>query len=111
MLKVGQEVLCRVEGISLTRGAEVIVPESGTRGTIRLQDVGGDITDIRDAFLPGDLVRVLTLSVGDAKSCFFSTAPLNCGVVLAKAGDQWLQPVDQSHMQNSDTVYRRKVAH
>ena len=86
------------------------------RGSIRIQDVRSfdiDKATIADHFGPGDIVRATTLSTGDAKSCFFSTIGPELGVVLSKGeGDNFLLPVDQSHMRDekSGRIYRKKVA-
>lgn len=110
MLKVGDEVLCRIDRISKFRGADVTVVDSGVCGVIRLQDIGA--VCVSEAFVPGDIVRAIALSVGDMKSSFFSTAAKHLGVFMAKENEEWLVPIDQGHMRNPSTgiVYKRKVA-
>jgi exosome complex RNA-binding protein Csl4 len=129
-LSVGSEVLVRVERLySITaQKAEVTVIaiiKDGTsiavpypiRGAIRIQDARSfdiDKATIADHFQPGDIVKAVTLSTGDAKSCFFATTGADYGVVMARENftGEFLVPVDQSHMRNPDNtvIYKRKVA-
>jgi exosome complex component CSL4 len=120
-LQVGSEVTCRVDRLYAQK-AEITVLAVGEsiisnpiRGSIRLQDARSfdiDKASISDHFQPGDIVKASTISVGDARSCFFSTLSPDHGVVVAKDVDgKELFPVDQSHMKNEDgIVFRRKVA-
>ena len=129
ILTAGTQVLCRVDRILSNNRAEVsviarieadkaIVPVkkfTSLRGSIRLQDVRSfdiDQASIEDHFLPGDIVKAITLVAGDAKSCFFSTIGVQYGVVWAKDdhGNQ-LFPLDESHMKNTQgLIFKRKVA-
>lgn len=122
----GSQVLCRIDRLQTNRadvsviavilGPDSMVPvKSNHRGSIRIQDVRSfdvDKASIEEHFLPGDIVRALTLVAGDAKSCLFSTVGSEYGVVKAKddQGNE-LFPLDESHMKNSSgLVFRRKVA-
>jgi len=131
-LTVGCDVLIRVERLFSITGqkAEVVViaiilPTGESiplvhpiRGAIRHQDARSfdiDKATISNHFQPGDIVKATTLSVGDAKSCFFSTCGPDYGVIMAKdplTPGAFLVPIDESHMRNSDNsvVYKRKVA-
>lgn len=126
-LTCGSEVLCRVDRllptkaevsvIALIVAAPTMIPvkNAGYRGSIRLQDARSfdvDQASIQDHFLPGDIVKAVTLVAGDAKSTFFSTRGAECGVIRAKDDDgNDLFPVDDSHMKNSaGLVFKRKVA-
>ncbi|KAL2950007.1 hypothetical protein AAZX31_20G207900 [Glycine max] len=57
-------------------------------GIIRQQDVRAteiDKVDMHLSFHPGDIVRALVLSLGDARAYFLSTAKNELGVVSAES--------------------------
>ncbi|KAI6685072.1 hypothetical protein NL676_030985 [Syzygium grande] len=57
-------------------------------GTIRQQDVRAteiDKVDMHLSFRPGDIVRALVLSLGDARAYYLSTAKNELGVVSAES--------------------------
>ena len=128
VIPVGSDVIVRVDRVYATmEKAEVTVvalegqkpfpfTTNPFRGSIRLQDVRSfdiDKATISDHFQAGDIVRAKTIAIGDAKSTFFSTIGADYGVVIAKGSDdEFLVPVDQSHMRtaNGSVVYKRKVA-
>ncbi|KAG4919714.1 hypothetical protein JHK84_057031 [Glycine max] len=93
-------------------------------GIIRQQDVRAteiDKVDMHLSFHPGDIVRALVLSLGDARAYFLSTAKNELGVVSAEsiAGEILLifweynyDPVSWTEMQCPLTgqIEQRKVA-
>ncbi|XP_048136513.1 exosome complex component csl4 isoform X1 [Rhodamnia argentea] len=57
-------------------------------GIIRQQDVRAteiDKVDMHSSFLPGDIVRAIVLSLGDARAYYLSTAKNELGVVSAES--------------------------
>nr|CAD1830858.1 unnamed protein product [Ananas comosus var. bracteatus] len=85
-------------------------------GIIRQQDVRAteiDKVDMYQSFRPGDIVRALVLSLGDARAYYLSTAKNELGVVSAQsiAGGTMI-PISWTEMQCPLTgqVEQRKVA-
>lgn len=95
------------------------------QGLVRAQDVRTTDKDnvvLSECFRPGDIVRAVVLSLGDARSYYLSTARNDLGVVHATGGRTtnggWtparhtLQPISWREMADSvtGTVERRKCA-
>ncbi|KAL5768090.1 hypothetical protein ACOSP7_014669 [Xanthoceras sorbifolium] len=85
-------------------------------GIIRQQDVRAteiDKVDMHSSFRPGDIVRALVLSLGDARAYFLSTAKNELGVLSAEstAGGTMI-PISWTEMQCPLTgqIEQRKVA-
>ncbi|ONK63896.1 uncharacterized protein A4U43_C07F20040 [Asparagus officinalis] len=85
-------------------------------GTIRQQDVRAteiDKVDMYQSFRPGDIVRALVLSLGDARAYYLSTAKNELGVVSAQSitGGTMI-PISWTEMQCPLTgqIEQRKVA-
>ncbi|KAI9186381.1 hypothetical protein LWI29_037492 [Acer saccharum] len=85
-------------------------------GIIRQQDVRAteiDKVDMHLSFRPGDIVRALVLSLGDARAYFLSTAQNELGVLSAEstAGGTMI-PISWTEMQCPLTgqIEQRKVA-
>ncbi|XP_051119828.1 uncharacterized protein LOC127243716 [Andrographis paniculata] len=85
-------------------------------GIIRQQDVRAteiDKVDMHASFRPGDIVRALVLSLGDARAYHLSTARNELGVVSAgSAAGATMVPISWTEMQCPVTglVELRKVA-
>ncbi|XP_019246233.1 PREDICTED: exosome complex component CSL4 [Nicotiana attenuata] len=85
-------------------------------GIIRQQDVRAteiDKVDMHLSFRPGDIVRALVLSLGDARAYYLSTAKNELGVVSAEsAAGGTMVPISWTEMQCPLTgqVEQRKVA-
>ncbi|XXG90700.1 hypothetical protein AAC387_Pa12g2404 [Persea americana] len=85
-------------------------------GTIRQQDVRAteiDKVDMHLSFRPGDIVRALVLSLGDARAYFLSTAKNELGVVSAESiAGATMVPISWTEMQCPLTgqIEKRKVA-
>ncbi|CBI28643.3 hypothetical protein VitviT2T_005236 [Vitis vinifera] len=85
-------------------------------GIIRQQDVRAteiDKVDMHSSFRPGDIVRALVLSLGDARAYFLSTAKNELGVVSAEsAAGATMVPMSWTEMQCPLTgqIEQRKVA-
>ncbi|XP_072967011.1 uncharacterized protein [Typha angustifolia] len=85
-------------------------------GTIRQQDVRAteiDKVDMYQSFRPGDIVRALVLSLGDARAYYLSTAKNELGVVSAQSiVGGTMVPISWTEMQCPLTgqVELRKVA-
>lgn len=85
-------------------------------GIIRQQDVRAteiDKVDMHLSFRPGDIVRALVLSLGDARAYFLSTAKNDLGVVSAEStAGGTMVPISWSEMQCPLTgqTEQRKVA-
>ncbi|XAR65813.1 hypothetical protein NMG60_11011763 [Bertholletia excelsa] len=85
-------------------------------GIIRQQDVRAteiDKVDMHASFRPGDIVRALVLSLGDARAYYLSTAKNELGVVSAEStAGATMVPVSWTEMQCPLTgqVELRKVA-
>jgi exosome complex component CSL4 len=119
---VGDQVLCRIVKIMLNQVSCEILAVNDTelrvtaRGVIRREDVRMTETyqlRMQDCFRPGDIVRAVITSLGEARQYFLSTAGEDEGVrfALSKAGNL-MQAVSWKEM--SDPVSRfseaRKVA-
>ncbi|XP_021675806.2 uncharacterized protein LOC110661473 [Hevea brasiliensis] len=85
-------------------------------GIIRQQDVRAteiDKVDMHLSFRPGDIVRALVLSLGDARAYYLSTAKNELGVVSAEStAGATMVPISWTEMQCSLTgqIEQRKVA-
>lgn len=85
-------------------------------GTIRQQDVRAteiDKVDMHSSFRPGDIVRALVLSLGDARAYYLSTAKNELGVVSAESpAGGTMVPISWTEMQCPLTgqIEQRKVA-
>ncbi|WVY95829.1 exosome complex component CSL4 [Vigna radiata var. radiata] len=85
-------------------------------GIIRQQDVRAteiDKVDMHLSFHPGDIVKALVLSLGDARAYFLSTAKNELGVVSAESiAGATMVPVSWTEMQCPVTgqIEQRKVA-
>lgn len=85
-------------------------------GTIRQQDVRAteiDKVDMHSSFRPGDIVKALVLSLGDARAYYLSTAKNELGVVSAvSAAGATMVPVSwtEMHCPLTGQVEQRKVA-
>ncbi|KAG5232723.1 Nucleic acid-binding [Salix suchowensis] len=85
-------------------------------GIIRQQDVRAteiDKVDMHLSFRPGDIIRALVLSLGDARAYYLSTAKNELGVVSAEsAAGATLVPISWTEMQCPLTgqIEQRKVA-
>ncbi|VVB01585.1 unnamed protein product [Arabis nemorensis] len=85
-------------------------------GIIRQQDVRAteiDKVDMHLSFRPGDIVRALVLSLGDARAYYLSTAKNELGVVSAEsAAGETMVPISWTEMQCplSSQTEPRKVA-
>lgn len=85
-------------------------------GVIRSQDVRAteiDKVKLHESYRPGDIIRALVLSLGDARSYYLTTAKDELGVVHAKslAGESMI-PLSDKEMRcpKSGLVELRKVA-
>lgn len=85
-------------------------------GIIRQQDVRAteiDKVDMHSSFRPGDIVRAIVLSLGDARAYYLSTAKNELGVVSAESmAGATMVPISWTEMQCPLTaqIERRKVA-
>ncbi|KAK9082899.1 hypothetical protein Scep_029370 [Stephania cephalantha] len=85
-------------------------------GTIRQQDVRAteiDKVDMHSSFRPGDIVKALVLSLGDARAYYLSTAKNELGVVSAESmAGASMVPISWTEMQCPVTgqIEQRKVA-
>ncbi|KAF7817779.1 Exosome complex component CSL4 [Senna tora] len=85
-------------------------------GIIRQQDVRAteiDKVDMYLSFRPGDIVRALVLSLGDARAYYLSTAKNELGVVSAESSaGATMVPISWTEMQCPLTgqIEQRKVA-
>lgn len=85
-------------------------------GIIRQQDVRAteiDKVDMHSSFRPGDIVRAVVLSLGDARAYYLSTANNELGVVSAESpAGAAMVPISWTEMQCPLTgqIERRKVA-
>ncbi|GAV86224.1 EXOSC1 domain-containing protein/ECR1_N domain-containing protein [Cephalotus follicularis] len=85
-------------------------------GIIRQQDVRAteiDKVDMHLSFRPGDIVKALVLSLGDARAYFLSTAKNELGVVSAESSaGATMIPISWTEMQCPSTgqIEQRKVA-
>ncbi|OVA02277.1 Exosome complex component CSL4 [Macleaya cordata] len=85
-------------------------------GVIRQQDVRAteiDKVDMHLSFRPGDIVKALVLSLGDARAYYLSTAKNELGVVSAESmAGATMVPISWTEMQCPSTgqIEQRKVA-
>ncbi|KAL7148714.1 hypothetical protein ABFS83_06G197500 [Erythranthe nasuta] len=85
-------------------------------GIIRQQDVRAteiDKVEMHSSFRPGDIVKALVLSLGDARAYYLSTAKNELGVVSAEsAAGATMVPISWTEMQCPSTgqIEQRKVA-
>ncbi|KAL4557541.1 hypothetical protein LXL04_035722 [Taraxacum kok-saghyz] len=85
-------------------------------GVIRQQDVRAteiDKVDMHSSFRPGDIVKALVLSLGDARAYYLSTAQNELGVVSAESmSGGTMVPISWTEMQCPLTgqIEQRKVA-
>lgn len=85
-------------------------------GIIRQQDVRAteiDKVDMYQSFRPGDIVKAVVLSLGDARAYYLSTAKNELGVVSAQSiAGATMVPISWTEMQCPSTgqVEKRKVA-
>ncbi|KAG0475990.1 hypothetical protein HPP92_012444 [Vanilla planifolia] len=85
-------------------------------GIIRQQDVRAteiDKVDMYQSFRPGDIVRAIVLSLGDARAYYLSTAKNELGVVSAQSiAGATMVPISWTEMQCPLTgqIENRKVA-
>ncbi|KAL9341805.1 hypothetical protein Peur_065130 [Populus x canadensis] len=118
----GSVVIARVTKVmAKTASADIMcvgpksVQEKFT-GIIRQQDVRAteiDKVDMHLSFRPGDIVRALVLSLGDARAYYLSTAKNELGVVSAEsAAGATMVPISWTEMQCPLTgqIEQRKVA-
>ena len=123
VIDVGDRVTCRVVRIGANQ-ANVDILAVGDRplhefakGVIRREDIRLAEVDkivLHECFMPGDIVRGLVLSLGDARQYFISTAEADYGVLYAKAQatGNLLTAVSWKEMEDSVTKEKepRKVA-
>ncbi|XP_074564721.1 uncharacterized protein LOC141821220 [Curcuma longa] len=109
------KVMARMASVDIMCVESKAVKEKFT-GIIRQQDVRAteiDKVDMHLSFHPGDIVRALVLSLGDARAYYLSTAKNELGVVSAQsiAGGNMV-PISWTEMQCPLTgqVEHRKVA-
>ncbi|WMV25814.1 hypothetical protein MTR67_019199 [Solanum verrucosum] len=104
-----------------TASADIVCVDSKSvrekfTGIIRQQDVRAteiDKVDMHLSFRPGDIIRALVLSLGDARAYYLSTAKNELGVVSAEsAAGGTMVPISWTEMQCPLTgqVEPRKVA-
>ncbi|KAJ6791118.1 exosome complex component CSL4 [Iris pallida] len=118
----GSIVIARVTKV-MARMASADIMCVGTKsvkekftGTIRQQDVRAteiDKVDMYQSFRPGDIVRALVLSLGDARAYYLSTAKNELGVVSAQSiAGATMVPISWTEMKCPLTsqVEQRKVA-
>ncbi|KAH8491203.1 hypothetical protein H0E87_023373 [Populus deltoides] len=118
----GSVVIARVTKVmAKTASADIMcvgpksVQEKFT-GIIRQQDVRAteiDKVDMHLSFRPGDIVKALVLSLGDARAYYLSTAKNELGVVSAEsAAGATMVPISWTEMQCPLTgqIEQRKVA-
>ncbi|CAN4115223.1 unnamed protein product [Withania somnifera] len=118
----GSIVFARVTKVmARTTSADIVCVDSKSvrekfTGIIRQQDVRAteiDKVDMHLSFRPGDIVRALVLSLGDARAYYLSTAKNELGVVSAESAAGGLMvPISWTEMQCPLTgqVEPRKVA-
>lgn len=118
----GSVVIVRVTKVmARTASADIMCVESKAvrekfTGIIRQQDVRAteiDKVDMYLSFRPGDIVKALVLSLGDARAYYLSTAKNELGVVSAQSiAGATMVPIGWTEMQCPLTgqVEQRKVA-
>lgn len=118
----GSVVIVRVTKV-MTKIAEADIMCVGQKsvrekftGVIRQQDVRAteiDKVDMHLSFRPGDIVKALVLSLGNARAYFLTTAKNELGVVSAEStAGATLVPISWTEMQCplSGQIEQRKVA-
>ncbi|PQQ14915.1 exosome complex component CSL4 [Prunus yedoensis var. nudiflora] len=118
----GSIVIARVTKV-MARMASADIMCLGTKsvrekftGIIRLQDVRAteiDKVDMHMSFHPGDIVRAIVLSLGDARAYYLSTAKNELGVISAQStAGATMVPISWTEMQCPLTgqIEHRKVA-
>ncbi|CAA7403278.1 unnamed protein product [Spirodela intermedia] len=110
------KVMARLASVDIMCVDSKSVRETFT-GIIRQQDVRAteiDKVDMYLSFRPGDIVRALVLSLGDARAYYLSTAKNELGVLSAQssAAGAAMVPISWTEMQCPVTgqVEQRKVA-
>lgn len=92
MPKVGSDVICKVTGINprfvkmdiwVVDGLPLVSPFRAVLRSPDVRAVEKDAVQLHLCFKPGDIVRAKTISLGDAKSYFLSTAADTLGVIHA----------------------------
>ncbi|XP_077228882.1 nucleic acid-binding, OB-fold-like protein [Tasmannia lanceolata] len=118
----GSVVIARVTKVTVRSASADIMCVGPTSvrekftGIIRQQDVRAteiDKVDMHLSFHPGDIVRAVVLSLGDARAYFLSTAKNELGVVSAESiAGATMVPISWTEMQCPLTgqVEQRKVA-
>ncbi|RWW29369.1 hypothetical protein BHE74_00002471 [Ensete ventricosum] len=118
----GSVVIARVTKVmARMAAADIMCVESKAvrekfTGIIRQQDVRAteiDKVDMYLSFHPGDIIRALVLSLGDARAYYLSTAKNELGVVSAQSiAGATMVPISWTEMQCPLTgqVEKRKVA-
>ncbi|CAD5190404.1 uncharacterized protein LOC135582985 isoform X2 [Musa acuminata AAA Group] len=118
----GSVVIARVTKVmARMASADIMCVESKAvrekfTGIIRQQDVRAteiDKVDMYLSFHPGDIIRALVLSLGDARAYYLSTAKNELGVVSAQSiAGATMVPISWTEMQCPLTgqVEKRKVA-
>lgn len=123
VLDVGDVVLARVTRINVNQVnvniisvGEVMLRES-PKAIIRRENMRLSETDTlvtHECFRPGDIVRGIVISLGDARQYFLSTAEAEYGVVWAQSesSSEYLVPISWKEMEDPVTKRRepRKVA-
>ncbi|VAI35806.1 unnamed protein product [Triticum turgidum subsp. durum] len=114
-LPVVTKVMARMASADIMCVDSKAVKEKFT-GMIRQQDVRAteiDKVDMYQSYRPGDIVRALVLSLGDARAYYLSTAKNELGVVSAQSiAGGTLVPTSWTEMQCELTgqIEQRKVA-
>ncbi|XP_057952690.1 uncharacterized protein LOC131146873 [Malania oleifera] len=109
------KVMARMASADIMCVASKSVREKFT-GIIRQQDVRAteiDKVDMHSSFRPGDIVRALVLSLGDARAYYLSTAKNELGVVSAEStAGATMVPISWTEVQCPVTgqIEHRKVA-
>ena len=92
VVNVDDIVICRVIKITMMQATVDILSVDGidllqsSKGIIRREDVRLSEIDkiiMQDCFLPGDIIRAIVISLGDAKQYYLSSAAVEFGVIHA----------------------------
>lgn len=105
VIDIGDIVLVRVLKLNINQVIVEILSVSDrilrikSRGVIRREDIRLNDIDslvIHECFRPGDIVRAIVISLGDARQYFLSTAEAEFGVKWAKSekSGQFLVPIN-----------------
>ena len=101
-----------IDGVPCTNNSQ----DSNFQGILRSQDVrqtDKDRVKMYNCVRPGDIVRAVIISLGDARNYYLSTAKNEYGVVFATSQDgNQMIPVDWETMKDEHTgnTERRKCA-